>query len=249
MVHRKSNYKIAAVIPCRLESERLYGKQMQLIGKNQILSYLIQNLKKSKLIDSIVLAISKKSSNKPLIEFAKENNLNYILGSEHDVLKRLIDAAKKVQAVNILRVGSENPFIFHEGIDNLIQKHVKGNYDLSTYSDLPLGSSFELVKLSALKISHKLGSKRHKSEYSTLFIDENPTRFNILREKPPKNLRRSKLRLTVDSPEDLIVIRKIYNAIGNKQKLLPLKQIINFLDKHPKIKKINSNIPLKYKKY
>ena len=48
MVQRKYNNKIAAIIPCRLESERLYGKQMQLIGKNQILFHLIQNLPKNR---------------------------------------------------------------------------------------------------------------------------------------------------------------------------------------------------------
>ena len=242
-------YKIAVVIPCRLESERLFGKQMQIVGNKIILQHLLQNLKKSKLIDAIILAISEKPSNFPLIEFCKNNKLNYFIGSECDVLKRLIGAAKKVKADSILRVGSENPFIYHEGVDKLIQKHIEGDYDLSTYSDLPLGSSFELIKLSALERSHKLGNKIHRSEYSTLYIDKNPTKFNILRVTPPKSLRRPELRLTVDAPEDLILSRKIYEGLDGKHKRISLGRIIKFLEKHPEIKKINSKIPLKYKRY
>ena len=114
---------------------------------------------------------------------------------------------------------------------------------------MPHGTSIEIINLSALQLSHKLGRKKHKSEYSTLYINENPDKFKILRLKPPKPLQRVKIRLTVDTPEDLIVMRKIYTALSVKQKLISIKRIIEYMDKHPEIKKINSNIPVKHKIY
>jgi spore coat polysaccharide biosynthesis protein SpsF (cytidylyltransferase family) len=61
---------------------------------------------------------------------------------------------------------------------------------------------------------------------------------------PPKEFQRPEIRLTVDTPEDLYVARSIYDALGKKQKLISLKNIILFLDKNPELTKINSGVPL-----
>ena len=67
--------------------------------------------------------------------------------------------------------------------------------------------------------------------------------------KPQKLLQRPELRLTVDTPEDLIVVRMIQKDLKIKKQPVSLIKIINFLDNNPKIKKINSRISLKYKRY
>jgi len=52
------SYKISAVLPCRINSTRLLAKPLQPIGEFSILELLIEQLKKSKMISDIVLAIS-----------------------------------------------------------------------------------------------------------------------------------------------------------------------------------------------
>ena len=41
------------------------------------------------------------------------------------------------------------------------------------------------------------------------------------------------LRLTVDYPEDLILCRAVYDALASSAPLIPLRQIISFLDGRP----------------
>ena len=77
-----------------------------------------------------------------------------------------------------------------------------------------------------------------------MYIKQNQDKFKIHRFKPNKNLQRPKLRLTVDTPEDLQVARKIYHSLSKNGRPIPLKRIINFLDKNQKISKINSKIPI-----
>ena len=163
---------------------------------------------------------------------------------DRDVLERLIHGAKYVKANIIFRVTSENPFIFWEGIDFAIKKHVDGKFDFSFVENIPIGSSFEIINLTAFEKSHKHGSKRHRSELCSLYIYEHQKFFKINKFLPPKKLRYPDLRLTVDTPEDLLVARMIYKALGKNGKPIQLEKIIDFLHNNPEIIKFNSSIPL-----
>lgn len=231
--------KIAAVIACRVNSNRLYAKPLQYVGEMTILEHLLAEIQQSKRVDDIVLAISEKPENNIFVEFAIKNNIKFVLGDDTDVLGRIINAAKYVNADTILRITPENPFMYWEKIDELIDIHLKGKYDLSVTIEAPLGSNFELINLKALEISHKLGKSKHRSEFVSLYINENKNRFKIFKYRVNENVRRPNYRLTVDYPEDLLLVRMIYDELGKRNKPIPLERVIKFLDTHPKIAKIN----------
>lgn len=237
--------KVVAVIACRVESSRLFAKPFHLIDKQKfsILDLLIEQIRTSKIISDIVLAISENEGNEYFIKYAKEKNLKFILGSDKDVLHRLIEGAKYVNADIIFRITPENPYIYWEGIDKVLRKHIVENYDFSVIEDIPLGSGYEVINLDALEKSHNLGSEKHRSELCSLYIYENQKKFRINRFIPEKSLQRPEIRLTVDNPEDLIVVRKIYENLGNNKKPISLKKIIEFLDHNNEVIRINSHIP------
>lgn len=239
----KTSHKIAAIIACRVNSFRLYAKQMQLIDNKPIIEHMISQLRKSKLIDEIVLAISEDIGNEIFIDFAKKHKIKFVVGNDTNVLIRLINAAKYVNADIIFRITPENPYIYWEGIDNLIKKHMDGKYDFSDCYSLPLGSGYEIINLKALEKSHKDGKKKHRGELCSLYILENQKKFKIFHAMTPKKLQRPELRITVDTPEDLFVARMIHKKLGNKIPI-SLTKIIDFLDKNPEIKKLNSNVPV-----
>jgi N,N'-diacetyllegionaminate synthase len=234
--------KVSAVIACRVNSSRMYGKPLQILENYKIIDLLIEQIKKSQIISDIVLAISEKPENQIFIDYAIKNKLKFVIGDENDVLSRLIEGGKSTNSDIIFRATSDCPFIYWEGIDNLIQKHVSGKYDFSIYDKLPLGSFYEVINLESLIISHEKGKKKHRSELCSLYINEHKNKFKINRILPSKNLRRPELRLTVDSPEDLILARIIHKKFGGIIKPISLEKIINFLDKNPELKEINFKI-------
>lgn len=219
-------HKIAAVLPCRIESTRLLAKPLQKVGNQTILQLLIRQLKKSKLIDDVVLAISKNIGSDLYIKFAKETNTKFILGDEDDVVGRLLTGLKLVKANILVRITPENPFIYWEGIDKIISYHLSENSDLTFHGSLPLGSGLEIINLESLKQIHDKGSKKHRGELSTLYIYEHPKKFKISRFQPEKSLCKPNMRLTVDTPQDLWVARIIYEKLGNDGKPIPLKKRI-----------------------
>ena len=241
---KNGNIRIAAVIACRVESNRLFGKPLQNIGETSILNFLIKQIKTAKLIDEIVLAVSERLGNEIFIDFAKKNNIKFVLGDDRDVLQRLIDGAKYVNANIIFRVTSENPYIYWERIDNLIKKHITGKFDFSFLKNVPLGSGYEIINLEAFEKSHKYGMKKHRSELCSLYIYEHKNQFKIQSYDPPPKLAKPSIRLTVDTIQDLLVARTIYENLCKNGNPIPLAKVINFLEKNPQIAQINSSIPL-----
>jgi len=204
---------------------------------------LVQQIKKSKLIDEIVLGISNKPGNEIFVEFAKKNHLKFILGKEEDELERLIRGAKSVKSEIIFRKTSEDPYIYWEIIDDVIKKHIKNNLDCTFLDDVPLGTGYEVINREVLEQCYKLGKKIRESDLWPSKIRKNK-KIKIHRYIPEKKFIRPELRLTVDTPQDLWVVRLIYDALGQKDKPINLENIIKFLNKNKAIRKINSNIPV-----
>ena len=230
--------KIVAAIPCRAGSTRLYGKPLQLIGGRPILTHLIERLHTVWRIDEIVLAISVGLENMAFVKYAETRGLPYVQGSELDVLDRLIKAGKYVQADILLRVTPDCPFICTEVIPEMIKKHIESDADLTVMEGLPAGAFGELVNLSAFERAWELGGPDYRTAWVTLFIKENPDLFCIQRLVAVPPLDRPDIRITVDYPEDLIAMRKIYDGLS--MHLPTVQKIIAFLDEHPEIAAINN---------
>jgi sialic acid synthase SpsE/spore coat polysaccharide biosynthesis protein SpsF (cytidylyltransferase family) len=235
-------YTIAATLACRAESTRLYGKPLQLVGEKSILAHQITQLERVDSIDEIVLAISDTSSKSDFKQFATDFDLEYVIGDETDVLGRLIDAGNAVDADIAVRLTTENPFICEKTIDKQIKYCIKRNADLTVTRNLPLGSFAETISIHALEQAHRLGDDRHRSELVTSFITENPKSFDIIGIEPPESLNRPDVRLTVDNPSDLILVRKIWRLVSTDQDPYDLESILDHHDEND-LYEINENKP------
>jgi len=233
--------RVVAVLLCRATSTRLHAKPLHLIGDKTILELLISQIKMVSRIDDIILAISEGPENAAFVKVAKRLGLDYIFGDEEDGLKRMIKAAEFARADTVFRTTTENPFLYIDNLNEMIETHLQHGSDLTVCENLPDGTYAEIIELSALKRSHLEGEERHRSAWVSLYIYENPDKFKTVKLLPPKEVRRSDIRLTVDYPEDLIVMRRIYEAFGGEMPI-PIASIIRFLDEHPEIRAINGNI-------
>ena len=244
--------KLVAALACRNNGSRLFGKPLQNLDEKKnlrIIDHLIFQLKTIRSIKSIVLGISRGKENHIYLEVAKKFKLKYIIGDEVDVLSRLISCGKKQDATDIFRVTTECPFIYLKEFNHHWKSHVDENFDATFLENIIDGCGYEIIKLSSLKMSHKLGSKKHKSEMCSLFIRENKDKFKVNKVFPPKKLIRKDLRLTVDYPEDLIVCREVYKNVVKNNKKLDIFKIVSYLDKNKKLKNLLSQyVKIGYKK-
>lgn len=235
--------KVVAALACRVQSRRLYAKPLQFIDVDQeisILEYLVGSLKQVPQIDDIVLAISEGEENIPFYRLAEKMGIKYIVGSQHDVQYRLIQATDLAHGDIIYRVTTECPFIYMENFTEVLKAHIDNKAALTVIEGLPEGSYYELIDLAKLKQAHHEGSQKYRSEFCTLYMFHNPDKFFLQRlTLADAALKRPDIRLTVDYPEDLIVVREVYKALRKGQEFLRIGDIITYLDAYPTLKNVN----------
>ncbi len=232
--------KLDAILACRVEGTRLYGKPLQYIDIERrvtILEHLVRYIRTLESVSDICLAISSEKPNVAFAELAEKHDWKYTFGHPHDVLGRVLAAARAIGSTDVLRITSECPFMVTAGADALFREHAEGGYDFAEFKRLPEGAGFEIISVEALARSWDLGGERYRAEAVSRFIFENQTMFKLLIKEPPKPLQRPEVRITVDYPEDLTFCRRVYHDLRGHERLIPLEEIIAYWDSHPEVRK------------
>src|SRR3989338_7132209 len=238
-------YMLAAILACRNHSSRLYAKPLQNLdveNKVSILDYLVKQLKMRSEIGAIVLAVSEREENTIYKTKSQEYGIPYILGDDRDTLGRLIKGARHVGADTVFRVTTESPYHYLDNLPEMCAQHVEHDLDFSVTKALPDGAYFQIIKTEALERCWNEGGEPYRNEYCTKYIFDNREKFKIKEhDAPPEFRRKGDIRLTVDWPEDLIVLREVYKGIGlNLSEPFDFRAVIQFLDAHPKINTVNN---------
>jgi spore coat polysaccharide biosynthesis protein SpsF len=233
-------------------SKRLPGKALMKISGKPMLEHIIDRLKTSKTIDSIIVATTTQKRDEEIIELAKTCGVNYFAGDEDDVLGRFVKAADKGEADIIVRVTSDNPLIDVPSLDNMVKTHIERKVDytfnindtsLNFYKNgIALGLGAEVVSADALRKVFTLAKKPYQREHVTIFMEEHPELFKILHVKAPSVLQKPNIRLTVDTKEDLQLVRKIYTKLYQESKVVDSRQAVRFLEENPELLEINKQI-------
>lgn len=101
--------KIVAIIQARMGSTRLPGKVMKEILGKPLLEYQIERVRRSTLIDQIVIATTNTEEEQPIIDLCNRLSVSYYRGSEQDVLLRYWEAATRYKATVVVRLTSDCP--------------------------------------------------------------------------------------------------------------------------------------------
>jgi spore coat polysaccharide biosynthesis protein SpsF (cytidylyltransferase family) len=222
-----------------VQGKRLYGKPLQNLAPGKtILDQILDTMERLPEIETSVLGIAEGAGNEPFVAVAKARGIAHIIGDEIDVLARLIQCGHAAKATDVFRVTTECPFLYSEPLARAWQRHVENDNDVTVTDGLPEGTHFEIYKLSALETSHQRGNEHHRSEGCSRYIRQHRADFKVETMGIPTELQRMDLRLTVDYPEDLVLCREVYQALADKAPLIPLADIIAFVDGKPKLKEL-----------
>jgi|SRR3989344_5055916 len=232
--------KIIATVEARMGSSRLPGKTLMQINGVPMLQILIERVKKSKLIDSIVVATTTNPKDDEIIDFCMKNNYNFFRGSEDDVLDRVLKAAKFFGVDIIVRLTGDNPLVDPEIIDSIINFYLNNSYDYVCNflpRTFPQGSEIQVFSVEVLNEVDKLGKEPVDREYVSWYIYQHPERYKIGNSIADSRNEFPSLRLSVDYLEDFQLIKKIIEHFGNY--FISLADIVTFIRKNPNLMMIN----------
>lgn len=234
--------KIVAIVQARMGSSRLPGKVLKDIHGRTMLARVVRRAGRSDLLDEVVVATTSQSLDDAIIAECERLGVPYFRGLEMDVLDRYYQAAKTFFADIIVRITSDCPLIDPEIIDNVIRAFLNSRVDYASNtltSTYPRGLDVEVFSCWALEKAWQEASADYQHVHVTPFIYQHSEIFRLLSITSEEDC--SCYRLTVDTQEDLDLIRIIYETI-DKDDDLSWRDALALLMAKPELAKINSDI-------
>jgi len=236
---------IVATIEARMTSTRLPGKVMKPVIGRPVLELLIERLKKSRYIDEIVVATTINNTDQPIIDLCSLLGIKYYRGSEDDVLKRVLDAAKSVSGDIIVEITGDCPFVDPGIVDECIKTYLNGNYNYVSNvitRSYPRGLDVQVFPVSVLEEVNELTNNPIDHEHVSLYIYEHPERYRLKNITAPDELFWPDLGITLDTPEDYELICGIYEELYPLDPDFKAADIVDLLRKRDDLVEINREI-------
>ncbi len=201
--------KILAFIQARLTSKRLPNKVLLKLGNKTVIENIFLRLKNSKFLNRIVFLVPDNKKNLRLRNFLKKKKYPFFSGSENNVLDRFYKASKKYKADIIIRITADCPLVDYRLMDKMLEKFINNsrtNYLSNTDPrSFPDGLDIEIFTSKAMEQASNFAKKKYDLEHVTPYIRNNFKRSNYINKK---NL--SKLRWTLDTNKDYVMLRKMF---------------------------------------
>ena len=235
--------KICALVSVRSKSKRLVNKWKLDICEKPTLFHLLKRLKKSKLLDDIIICTTERYEDNQIYNFAKKNKVKCFRGSELNVLDRMLNAAKKFGKFDhLIRVTGDDVLIDYNYLDEAITHHLSINSDYTDHKLLPSGTETEVFSHNFLKRLNKAVKFKEDTEYLTTFITNNKDQFKTS-SAPVKKKHQSNLSMTIDTKNDFLKVKNFLHIMRKNNKLYDysMDDVVSYLNTLDKTKYQNKN--------
>lgn len=231
-----------AIIQARMGASRLPNKVLMELEGKPVLWHVIHRVKKSKLIDEVVVATTYQKADLEIVKFCAESGIRVFAGSENDVLDRYYQVAKLFRPDNVIRITADCPLHDFHIIDQVIKKHISENNDYTSNTmeeTFPDGLDCEIMKFSILKEIWKKAVLYSEREHVTQYIlKNNKYKKNCLINTTYKGDER----WTLDTEKDYEFIKRIFTELYIENQEFTSKDIYDLLDAKPEIRNINGGL-------
>ncbi len=237
---------IVAIIQARMASSRLPGKVLQDIGGEPMLVRVVERVRRAETVSAAAVATTTDPGDDPIEALCVERGYSVSRGSQFDVLDRYYQAAKQMQAEVIVRVTADCPVIDPGVIDHTVREFLRAGVDFAanrlpppwkrTY---PIGLDTEVVTFAALERAWIEAKEPHEREHVMPYFYDLDGRFRIL--VVGNDADYGALRWTVDTPQDLELLRQIYAHFEGRDDFGWL-DVLALMQSNPQLGAINANV-------
>lgn len=241
--------KVVAIIQARMGASRLPGKVLLDIAGKPMLAWVTTRVRLAKKIDEIVVATTTDAADDAIVGYCQSSGIEVFRGSAFDVLDRYYQAARHFKADLIVRLTADCPLLDPGLIDAVVAELQTKGLDFATNRlpppwkrTFPMGLDVEVCRFSALERAWKEASDSFEREHVMPYLYDVEGRFKISVLHADGEY--GSQRWTVDTPEDLTVVRRVYEHFKNK-KAFGWKDVLDYFMQHPELAKINAGVSQK----
>ncbi len=234
------NHKVIGIIQARMGSTRLPGKTLMKLGEETVLGYELARVRRAKKLDHLVVATTTNEEDDVLEKFCQESKVDCFRGSAEDVLDRYYQCSLKYPDYGVIvRITGDCPFVDPAVIDQVINYFLAGDYDYVSnvlVETFPDGLDVEVFRREGLAEAASQAKLLSEREHVTLYL-RNQTKFK--KGNVPAEVNLAHIRLTVDEPADLEVVRFLAKSLPPD---VGYQEIVACLAANPDILGKNANI-------
>ena len=242
-------------------SSRLPGKVLLDIAGKPMLQHVIERTRRARMLDSVTVATTTDTSDDPVAVFAASMGVACTRGSLHDVLDRYYRAAQTHSADIVIRITGDCPVIDPALIDLAVTTLLDGGYDFVAnrlpppfMRTFPIGLDVEVCTFAAIERAWREADQLFHREHVMPFVYEGVTlnpenglvqtgsstrgfKIAIINHTPDYG----SLRWTVDTPEDLEMIRRVFDALEDKNNFT-WYDLLSLVQTRPALTEINAQV-------
>jgi spore coat polysaccharide biosynthesis protein SpsF len=235
-----------AIIQARMSSSRLPGKVLLDIAGQPMLVRVVERTSKAKSLDGVIVATTTESPDDAIAALCAKRGYACYRGSVNDVLDRYYQAARAFQAGVVVRITADCPVIDPDLIDQAVGELLRSGADFVAnrlpppwHRTYPIGLDLEVCTFQALERAWRETDQPHQREHVMPYLYEEEGRFHSIQLDHDPDY--GHLRWTVDTPEDLELIRRVYEHFGGQDDFSWLDVLELFHDQ-PELAKINADV-------
>lgn len=199
------------ILQARMGSTRLPGKVLASIEGWPLLEYCLVRLRAAG-VGPVVLATTTREEDAPLLARGRALGVEVFAGDADDVLARFAGVAGcHRSAPFVIRATADNPFVDTDACRRVLKTLSEGA-DYVVEEGLPVGAAVEGFRREALLRAQQEARTAYDREHVTPWMRRDGT---LSRATPlaPDDVRAPGVRLTVDTAEDLAVVRRVAAAL------------------------------------
>lgn len=225
--------RIGAVVLTRLDSSRLPGKALANVNGRPLLWYCLERLKRSRLLDSIVIATTDRPVDGPINDYARRDGFQVFRGSSHDVARRFLKAGISYDFDAIARINADCPLLDVCLLDRACKIMRENNFDVVTNilpRSFPFGIVVEIVRTKVFLQGYRRMSKSTDFEHVTKHFYEQEKIYrikNIINQYKGER-RMLDYRFTVDTLDQLQAFRRFVDSRENAWGAVTLEEGLLF---------------------
>ncbi len=231
-----------------MNSSRLPGKIMLPILGRPMLELLIERLQRTQHLDEILVATTTNETDDEVEDLTCRVGVGCFRGSEHDVLDRVLKAARAASADVIVEITGDCPLIDPEVVERVLEAYMSFEFDYVSNvltRTFPRGLDTQVFSTAVLEQVARLTQDPNDREHVSLFIYEHPEKFSLHNVESGIPEKFWDLRLTVDTCEDYELIRAIYEELYPKDPEFALKDVLELIERRPELIELNAHVEQK----
>jgi len=238
--------KRVIILQARMTSTRLPGKVLMDLAGRPMLAQQLRRLARCRQVDEIVVATTTNATDDPVVAVARAEGARWYRGSETDVLARYVGAAREARADVVVRVTADCPLIDPEESDRVVATLVAQRERCDYASNVvrrtfPQGLDTEVMHADTLERLDRLARSSPAREHVTYFIlNEHPEFFRIHSVTDTED--NSDLRWTVDVPQDLEMVRQLYEELNLGEQVVGYRELLSYVRAHPAVAAVNAGV-------